>query len=103
MPTTKQSAVRERVVIESVPVSTTWLVPPGTVASRTPVPDKERAAKRRHPRSLARRNPRQPLLTYLKWRGGSMPWVEVQTRGITVRVPGYTNVAELVLLLNNCQ
>lgn len=82
------------------PVSTTWRSPRGTVtvAAR---PHRENAPEGRRLRTLRPRNPRDPLLTTLKWRGGPEAWVEIKTRGATVRVPGHANIAELVLLLNS--
>lgn len=40
-------------------------------------------------------------MALVKWRGGSEAWCEIRARGTSVRVPGCTTVAELVLLLNS--
>lgn len=82
------------------PVSTTWRSTADTVA-RAARPNSTAGPKARPIRSLRPRNPRDPLLSTLKWRGGPEGWVEVKTRGTVVRVPGHTCVAELVLLLNS--
>jgi hypothetical protein len=49
---------------------------------------------------LPRRNPRDPLTVTVKFRGGPEGWVEIHARGDFARVPGYTTIAELVLLMN---
>lgn len=82
------------------PVSTTWRSSSATVTAAAR-PSRKRAPQERPIRSLKPRNPRDPLLSTLKWRGGPEGWVEVHTRGTVVRVPGHTCVAELVLLLNS--
>lgn len=85
---------------EVYPVSTTWKVAPGTVV-RAARPQRDREPKARPFRSLARRDPRKPLMALVKWRGGTEAWCEIRARGTSVRVPGCTTVAELVLLLNS--
>src|SRR3954470_13956589 len=82
------------------PVSTTSRTPPGTVV-RAARPSKKSAPQERPLRSLPKRDPRKPLLSYVEFRGGPEAWIQVRTRGTSVRVPGCTSVAELVLLLNN--
>lgn len=84
------------------PVSTTWRSPSGTIA-RAPqaTQDSRRPTGGVRFRRLPVRNPREPLGVTLIWRGGPEGWCELHARGATVRVPGHTCIAELVLLLNN--
>lgn len=82
------------------PVSTTWRSPQGTV-SRAPQATGTAAARGVRLAQLPRRNPRDPLTVTVRYRGGPEGWVELRTRGATVRVPGHTDVASLVLLLNS--
>lgn len=82
------------------PVSTTWRSDRGRVARAPQATQDSRPQGVRFAR-LPRRDPREPLSAVVKWRGGPEGWIEVRARGAVVRVPGYTSVAELVLLLNS--
>lgn len=82
------------------PVSTTWRSRRGKI-TRAPQATQDRAPQAHRLARMPRRNPREPLTVVMKLRGGSEAWVEVRTRGAVVRVPGYTSVAELLLLLNS--
>jgi hypothetical protein len=46
--------------------------------------------------SLVARDPRQPLSCVVKARGGSEAWVEIRTRGVTFRFPGWLSVCDVV-------
>lgn len=82
------------------PVSTTWRGS-GEKIARAPQATQDSRPQGVRLRGLPRRDPRTPLGATLTWRGGPEAWVEIRARGATVRVPGHTNIAELVLLLNN--
>lgn len=52
-------------------------------------------------RSLPRRHKRDALTIVVRWRGGAEAWVEVTARGETNYLPGFIDVASLVLMVNN--
>jgi hypothetical protein len=82
------------------PVSTIWRSRAGKIDRRR-MATQDSAPQAHRLSRMPRRNPRDPLTAVLKLRGGPEAWVEVRTRGAVVRVPGYTSVAELVLMLNS--
>ncbi len=59
-----------------------------------------RAAAGDHSGRLSDRNPREPLTMTVKLRGGPECWVEIQTRGRTIRYPGHWSVYDVLRALN---
>jgi hypothetical protein len=56
------------------------------------------AGRRR--RQFKPRQKRVPLWCSIKYRGGPEGWVEIVTRGETIRVPGWVTLIDLVQTIN---
>lgn len=65
-----------------------------------PHPQERSGAPKGRLRLLGRRNPKAALGLTVKWNGGSQDWIEVESRGCVIRVPGNLTVFDLVMKLN---
>lgn len=79
--------------------STTWGY--RRVKMPSSAPQASSASRRgRHPATLSKRNPREPLTITVTYRGGPECWWEIKARGVTFRRPGYVALHDLLSEVN---
>jgi|SRR6185436_14047696 len=87
-------------VVDSWAPSTTFVWRRVRIAG-SPQGQKGQPPKASSLRRLSRRNMRDRLTVTMKYRGGAEGWVEIEGRGVTMRVPGHRAVIDVLRALNN--